>query len=154
MGDERKVFAANSRACPDCGDRISADAKRCACGWGKTSIRAEARHDPVCRWQYGQLSCRYPVGRFDQGEFRGLCIFHRASDRGAVAARIAEESQGHDRDAYVVAATKTIYGSGDNHYVAALRAGLKTPRRPDGGGLVKWLPAVMREPGQDEEEAR
>lgn len=148
MGDEIR-----GRSCPDCGERLAVDARRCACGWGarKAGKGEEGpRYDAVCRWQYGSLSCSYPVGMFQQGEYRGLCIFHRFQDKGPEAAKIAQESSGASRSDYLKAAAATLYGRGDNPAVARLRASLR-PSKPGNLGALA-APAVMREPGADERE--
>lgn len=150
MGDEFK-----QRTCPECGDRLSLDARRCVCGWGsKKAGKGEdgPRYDHSCRWQYGNLACHYPVGFFGHGETRGLCIFHRATDKGHQAADIAKESQTTTQEQYLALAAKLMYGKGDNPYVARLRASLKSTKPGNVGALAKWI-APMREPGEDEAEA-
>jgi len=150
MGDEYR-----GRSCPECGDRLSVDARRCVCGWGarKAGKGDEGpRYDMVCRWEYGDLRCRYPVGLFQQGEYRGLCILHRASDKGHAAAQIAQESQKATQDQYLTSASLLIYRRGDNPHVAALRASLKSTKPGNIGALAKWI-TPQREPGADEMEA-
>ena len=152
MGDERKYSPGFERSCPECGERLNRDAKVCACGWGRSKKGDSGpRHDMTCSWHYGQLRCRYPVGLFMQGEFRGLCAFHRARDRGHEAALIAEESQTATKEQYLDAAKKQIYGSVDNPLVRKLRAQLRERRGGNAGRLA--TPLLPREPGQDEAEA-
>lgn len=153
MGDERKYSPGFERSCPECGERLNRDAKVCACGWGRSKKGDSGpRHDMTCSWHYGQLRCRYPVGLFMQGEFRGLCAFHRARDRGHEAALIAEESQTATREQYLDASKRQIYGAGDNPLVRRLREQLRERR---GGGNVGILSSrlIQRDPGQDEAEA-
>lgn len=150
MGDEFKF-----RDCPECGDRLSVEARRCVCGWGaRKSGKGEEgpRYDHLCRWTYGAVSCKYPVGLFSQGEYRGLCIFHRSIPQGTQAAQIAQESQSATQAQYLAAANRMIYRSGDNPAVAALRKSLKSTKPGNMGELAKWIPAA-REPGADEMEA-
>ena len=129
--------------CPACGEILNIDARRCACGWTKEKKRDkhEIKWDHICQWQYGALHCRYPVGQFMQGEHKGLCIFHRATPSGTMAAQIAQESQEATREQYLASAMLHTYGRGDNPAVARLRAQLRL--KP--GNLT--LP--MREPGED-----
>ena len=148
MGDEFR-----GRSCPDCGERLAVDARRCVCGWGaKKAGKGEdgPRFDMVCRWRAGDLACHFPVGQFGHGEFRGLCIFHRAEDKGAGAVATARRSMVAGRQEYLEDVARLIYGEGDNPYVEKLRASLKS-RRPGNIGAFA-APAAMREPGADERE--
>ena len=78
----------------------------------------------VCTWGDGR--CKNPVGRFDDGNRSGWCIFHRRHGSGPQSATIAEESLIHDRESYVRSAMLEVYGSGaDNTNVAATRALLR-----------------------------
>jgi hypothetical protein len=41
---------ATDRQCPECGDRISVDARACACGWRKNGAKRQEGPDHFCRW--------------------------------------------------------------------------------------------------------
>lgn len=128
---------AEERGCPECGERLSVDARQCACGWGSGGLRGKNRGKGpatpvvdwthVCTWRSGNLRCEWPVGRFDQGTTRGFCLFHRAQEGGVEAAEIARDSKGHAPDQYLARAQRFAYGEPgvDNPNVAALRAQLK-----------------------------
>lgn len=127
MGDERNG-GYQGRFCPDCKDRLSPDARRCACGWGAPKRREMAPEtNNVCTWRSGNLTCSYPVARFDIGMKSGWCVFHRSETSGAKGARIADESQGHTPDEYLDRARLFVYGGGktDNAVNAKLRARLR-----------------------------
>lgn len=141
------------RQCPECGERLSIEARRCVCGWGaKTGSKDNPSYDHSCRWQYGSLNCNYPVGMFEQGQYRGLCLMHRFQDKGVQAAEIAKESKTATREDYLRVLAATIYGRGDNPYVSRLRASLRPMKPGNIGVLAKWM-APVREPGADEVEA-
>lgn len=108
MGDEPRM----RKLCPDCGERLDIDARRCVCGWGvKAASRDQRQTLNVCTWHSGSLRCTYPVGRFDTGMTSGFCIFHRAKPDGASAARIADESSGHTPEQYLERAKAHVYGA-------------------------------------------
>lgn len=135
-----------SKTCPECAERLSLDARQCACGWrvgGKRGANSGPEWNHVCTWHFGSLSCRYPVGRFDQGMRSGLCVFHRTNDRGAIAAQIAEDSQHHTPEQYLAAARRFVYGNRPPTKAAAKAGDLRN--------LESALP--VRQPGDDEEEA-
>lgn len=67
----------SDRKCPDCGERLSFDAIRCACGWGKREGKGAKYFDMVCTYKAGTDRCAYPVGMFAEGNTSGWCIFHR-----------------------------------------------------------------------------
>ena len=140
MGDEVQ------RSCPDCGERLSFDARQCECGWGKEGKKARAkasRTTPdmgwkhVCTWRSGSLFCTYPVGLFIDQNTRGFCMFHRAQEGGIEAATIARDSAGHTSDQYLERARLHAYGEPgvDNPNVARLRAQLKRHAGGDRVGL-------------------
>lgn len=135
MGDEN-IYG--SRPCPDCGERLAHDARRCACGWGASKRgKGEVASNPVCTWHSGMLVCRYPVGRFDLGARSGYCVFHRAKGTGIDAARIAQESEGHTPEQYLERARRLVYGDGsDNANVAALRARLRRVQAGETVGIL------------------
>jgi hypothetical protein len=139
--------------CPDCGERLAADAARCACGWTKAKRRKgqpEGREvDRQCSWSIADLRCRYPVGFFDAGATRGLCIFHRAASTGQAAIATARESQNATPEQFASRAKALIYGKGVSPEVLRLQ---KTIRMPKPGNLSDVLPAHMRpqrEPGEE-----
>lgn len=136
MGDE-------FRKCPECSERLSPDARQCVCGWGKKTKIEHRRHDMICTWNSGAMTCSHPVGQFREGATSGFCIFHRSNSSGSVAYNIASESSGFTSETYVLAAMKQIYGNRKAEPV-------RIHGRDD--LLTKWIPA-MREPGADESEA-
>lgn len=137
------------RKCPECGERLSRDARACACGWGAKSKKDFGpKHDMVCQWVSSGLRCRYPVGMFPEGATKGFCIFHRATPSGPESAKIADESHTGTREQYLERAKALVYGVGDNWNVRHLRAKL-IPIDPSSDSFSKYLPA-MREPGADE----
>lgn len=150
MGDEQSY----QRHCPDCGETLNRDARVCVCGWGKKSGKGGSEHhDHVCNWQYGTLRCRYPVGLFEQGQYRGRCIFHRSIEKGHAAAEIAKDSQGATREQYLAAANRLMYGAGDNPMVRKLRSQLKRRESGENVGILAARLLPEREPGADEAEA-
>ena len=143
------------RTCPECSERLDPDARRCACGWsGERKPGQGPAWNHVCRWRYGALTCENPVGQFAHGETSGLCIFHRATDRGPQAAEIAQDSRIHDQDSYNAAAARQTYGNGDNPMVARLRAQIeaKPNRRRCGsfGNLDEWIELCRQRAGHKE----
>ena len=133
------------KACPKCKEFINIDAKTCGCGWTAEKKRGEKEipWNHVCTWQYGALKCKNPVGLFLQGETSGLCVFHRSSPKGHIAAQIAEESLIHDKDSYNLAAARQVYGSGENPTVSKMREQIEShPNARKGGSfsdLGKWV---------------
>lgn len=80
------------RKCPDCGERLSFDALRCACGWGVRKGEKPGRfYDMRCTYQAGER-CNYPVGLFLEGNTTGWCVFHRQSLRAGDGALIVAQS--------------------------------------------------------------
>lgn len=68
----------SERKCPECGEKLSFDALRCACGWGlKRGEKAGRVYDHRCTFTAGRDRCAYPVGMFPEGSTSGWCIFHR-----------------------------------------------------------------------------
>lgn len=82
------------RKCPDCGERLSFDAMRCACGWGKKSESKGAKYfDHVCTYKAGFDRCAYPVGLFVEGSTSGWCIFHRRNLMQREGAEVVAQSR-------------------------------------------------------------
>lgn len=130
-----------SKRCPECSERLSPEARQCACGWkagGRKSSSGPAWNH-VCTWHSGSLFCKYPVGKFEAGATDGWCVFHRTHGSGQVAARIAEESHSHTPEGYLAAARAFVYGK----RLAAAAA--------PAGNVGAMLPP-MRQPGDDERE--
>lgn len=145
------------RTCPSCSERLDPDARKCSCGWTAESKKGTGvQWNHVCRWSFGPLQCRNPVGLFAHGETSGLCVFHRATDRGPQAAEIARESEIHDRESYNFAASRQVYGHMDNPVVARMRERMEaTPNRRKGGSfgnLEEWI-ELCRERGTQREAA-
>jgi hypothetical protein len=116
--------------------------------------RAEkAAYNMVCTWNYGGLSCRYPVGLFLDGARSGLCLFHRQRAKGPMAAAVAEESHNCTQEQYHERASRALY-SIEPPGIRKLRDRLK---RVAGGETVGILASRLlpeREPGADECEDR
>ena len=71
------------RKCPECGENLSFDAMRCACGWGEKKLKpGEKVFDHRCTFKAGSDRCKYPVGLFIDGATSGWCIFHRQPSVG------------------------------------------------------------------------
>ena len=105
-----------STKCPECGERLSRDARQCACGWGAKKVKpGDIPTDMQCQWVANGRRCRYPVGRFEQGMKTGKCVFHRNCGDPADGARIVEESLTATPEQYVEAAKRYIYGTKDVH---------------------------------------
>lgn len=85
MGDER--------SCPDCGERLNIDARRCVCGWGAKKAKDNGKtFDHVCTYKAGFDRCQYPVGLFKEGSTHGWCIFHRQELQAGQGAEIVRQS--------------------------------------------------------------
>ena len=84
----------SDRKCPDCGERLSFDALRCACGWGaKKPDKGSKFFDMRCTYKAGSDRCNYPVGMFAEGNTSGWCVFHRQNPSQGVGAEIVMQSQ-------------------------------------------------------------
>lgn len=82
----------SNRKCPDCGERLSFDALRCACGWGAKKPDKGARHfDMRCTFESRDRCC-YPVAMFTEGNTSGWCIFHRQNLTHFDAAEVVRQS--------------------------------------------------------------
>lgn len=81
----------SDRKCPDCGERLSFDALRCACGWGKKGDKGKY-FDMVCTYKAGER-CAYPVGLFAEGNTSGWCVFHRQAGSQVDGAEIVRQSR-------------------------------------------------------------
>ena len=83
----------SDRKCPECGEKLSFDALRCACGWGVRKPEKGARlYDHRCTFTARGTRCSYPVGMFPEGATQGWCIFHRNALPSA-GAEIVEQSR-------------------------------------------------------------
>lgn len=83
----------SERKCPDCGERLSFDAQRCACGWGaKRGEKSQKFYDMRCTFRAGSERCNYPVGMFAEGNTSGWCIFHRQPLDAGQGAEIVRQS--------------------------------------------------------------
>ena len=83
----------NPRQCPDCGERLSIDALRCACGWGAKKTPGVKHFDMRCTYAAGSSRCCYPVGMFPEGKSSGWCIFHRQNLSSFDGAEIVRQSE-------------------------------------------------------------
>lgn len=134
--------------CPDCSERLNAQARRCACGWKNPKYdvpesRPGQKHfDARCGYQFAGMRCAHPVGFFDAGSGNGWCIFHRHIDpatQHSLGADIVRDSQGCTPEQYLDMARRATYGRGDTDTVARIRAGL---RGEMGGNLKKFQQAA------------
>ena len=83
----------DERNCPECGERLSFDARRCACGWGAKKARDSGKSfDHQCTYKAGHDRCQYPVGMFVEGSTHGWCIFHRQELQAGQGAEIVRQS--------------------------------------------------------------
>lgn len=117
------------RKCPDCGERLSFDALRCACGWGvKRGDKSAKFHDMRCTYKAGENRCHYPVGMFAEGNTSGWCVFHRQQLSQRDGAAVVEQSE---RVPYLQAikplidAAKNAPGVVETAHEIALRHGKK-----------------------------
>lgn len=110
----------SERSCPDCGERLSLDARQCACGWGKPKAgRHEGpRTDMRCTYKAGSDRCQYPVGMFPAGASSGWCIFHRQPLQAGQGAEITRQSHSIP---YLEALQTIQEANKDNANVRALR---------------------------------
>lgn len=127
-----------ARKCPECGERLSLDASRCACGWSQGGNGKPPSHDMQCAWTYGDLRCRYPVGLFADGAKSGFCIFHRANKQGAIAADLARDSENYKPEDYQRLAALQTYNGG-NPMVDRLREAIRLPAKTERTFVDKWL---------------
>lgn len=113
-----------------------------------------------CCWTSDGEQCEFPGSMSDavQGSDRWYCPHHFRGKDPFIAAEIVERSKRWARmpnreRAWNDSRTSEVYSGVDNPTVAAIRSRL-IPRKPAGKSpLSKWLPAPMREPGEDIEEA-
>lgn len=83
---------ADERNCPECGERLSFDARRCACGWGAKKRDTGRHFDHQCTFKAGHDRCAYPVGLFRETATHGWCIFHRQELEAGQGAEIVRQS--------------------------------------------------------------
>lgn len=84
----------SDRKCPECGEKLSFDALRCACGWGvRKGEKAGKLYNHRCTYHAGQERCSYPVGMFPEGASSGWCIFHRQQPNQHVGAEVVRQSR-------------------------------------------------------------
>jgi hypothetical protein len=83
----------SDRKCPDCSERLSFDAMRCACGWGARKDKGAKYCDPRCTYEASKDRCSYPVGRYTEGNTTGWCIFHRQNVSHIDGAEIVRQSK-------------------------------------------------------------
>lgn len=82
----------SNRQCPDCGERLSFDAIRCACGWGAKKQAGAKFYDYRCTFKSGAERCAYPVGMFTEGNTSGWCIFHRQPLQAGEGSEVVRQS--------------------------------------------------------------
>src|SRR4051812_15317620 len=112
-----------SRNCPECGEKLSFEARRCACGWGARKGEKVGREfDHRCTYRAGGDRCQYPVGMFTEGATSGWCIFHRNNTNPAAGQEIVDQSA---RVPYLDAIKAIQARNADSAGVRATRAELK-----------------------------
>lgn len=114
------------RKCPDCGERLSFDAIRCACGWGQKRGEKGKYFDHRCTYRAGSERCGYPVGMFPEGNTSGWCVFHRQNlDQASGAEVVSQSSRVKYLDAIqpMLDAAKNAPGVVDTAWEIALRTG-------------------------------
>ena len=166
-----------NRVCPECYERLSPDARQCACGWKEGSGAAKDPFHGKCTWVDGGDRCRFPGSMSSAvraGSDKWLCAFHFFNNGGGVhAARIVQNSFDWDGtpESYFqmrkAAASRprvdVRQGServeGVPQSIRELVQNLRVSRHEaeaesgDGLNVGYQLPAPIREPGQDEEAA-
>lgn len=80
------------RHCPECGETLSRDARRCVCGWGAKKKSEGKSFDMRCTFSANGRRCEYPVGMFTEGNTSGWCVFHRQSLQPGEGAEIVRQS--------------------------------------------------------------
>lgn len=142
MGDEF-----GGRSCPDCGERLSFDARRCVCGWGEKGRKKSeggARFAPCCRWNLNGMSCRYPVGRAETD----YCIFHRRFISGVEAEEYMRDSQSFTPEGYNEAVESFLYGpSPAVEKIRAQTAGKQGKRPSSFGDLSAFIEMCKQRAG-------
>lgn len=89
----------NASTCPDCGDRISADARACACGWTAGGGHGQPARDPHrhrCAMTSSAGRCTQPgtVSNSIGEDARYYCRWHWQSlGNPTLAARLVEDLQ-------------------------------------------------------------
>ena len=80
------------RTCPECSERLSADARQCACGW-KEGKGVDPFHGK-CAWKDGVDRCRFPgsISHGQRGEPPWYCAFHFFDTGAEHGARIVKSS--------------------------------------------------------------
>jgi hypothetical protein len=85
------------RVCPECSERLSSDARQCACGWKDASLSNKRTVDPFhgkCSWFDGTDRCRFPgaMSHGLKGDGKLLCAFHFFNGDPTHGARIVKAS--------------------------------------------------------------
>lgn len=83
----------SDRKCPDCSERLSFDALRCACGWGVKKEKGGRFFDMRCTYEAHKDRCHYPTACFSEGASSAWCIFHRQNVSQIDGAEIVRQSQ-------------------------------------------------------------
>ena len=82
------------RVCPECSERLSPEARQCACGWKQDKGPAKDLFHGKCTYTDGDDRCRFPgaLTSAQKGDGRWLCAFHFFNGDPIHAARIVESS--------------------------------------------------------------
>ncbi len=85
------------RICPECSERLSHDARQCACGWKDANSFKGKSLDPFygkCSYMDGTDRCRFPgaLNHAQRGDGRWLCAFHFFNGDAIHAQRILQNS--------------------------------------------------------------
>lgn len=82
------------RVCPECSERLSFEARQCACGWKQEKGPAKDLFHGKCTYTDGDDRCRFPgaLTHAQKGDGRWLCAFHFFNGDPIHAARIVANS--------------------------------------------------------------
>lgn len=110
-----------------------------------------------CGWLSDGEQRRFPGTRAEStlGDCRWLCAYHARSLPQGLASQYVEASQRwaslpNTAEAWVDRRRREVYAN-EPPYVTALRERLKPRKEARTSPLAKWLPAPIRQPGDDEE---
>lgn len=144
----------DGRHCPECGESLGQDARKCACGWAPKAV-GKAYAEPAdlnrfrCEWEANGERCHNP-GTSTTNTLGGgpwFCSPHFGCSSGALGQAIVEES----RDVFFPDYTaKTMYESSLAAYLARPMPGVPGGKPVKGSRFNRdALPFRQREPGEE-----
>ena len=82
------------RVCPECSERLSQEARQCACGWKESGKKSVDPFHGKCTWVDGDDRCRFPgsMSHGLKGDGKFLCAFHFFNGDPIHAQRITQNS--------------------------------------------------------------